>query len=103
MANGEDSLNVILANETRADLVTMFRKNPGLADSVEGIARRIGKGPATIREDVAELVKLGTLRSEKVGSEEVISLDSLKDREVQDNIGEFLANVKPNSDEKDWD
>jgi len=96
MASGQEILNVLLANETRADLVTMFRKNPGLIDSVEGVARRIGRTQAAVQEDVAELVKLGVLRSRKLGDREVISIDRLKDKEIQKDVGEFLQNLKPN-------
>ncbi len=96
MASGQEILNVLLANETRADLVSVFRKNPGLIDSVEGVARRIGRTQGTIQEDVTELVKLGVLRTRKLGDSEVISLDRSKDKEIQNNVGEFLQNLKPN-------
>ena len=96
MASGQEILDVLLANETRADLVTMFRKNPGLVDSVEGVARRIGRTQAAVQEDVAELVKLGVLRTRKLGDREVISIDRLKDKEIQNEVGEFLQNLKPN-------
>lgn len=97
MASGQEILTVLLANETIADLISMFRKNPGLIDSVEGVARRAGRTTASIQDDVAELVKLGVLKSRKVGNNEVISLDRVKDKEIQDNVGVFLQNVKPNS------
>ncbi len=84
-----------MANETRADLLIMFRKNPGLVDSMEGVARRIGRTQAAIQEDVAELVALGVLRTRKLGNREFISIDRLKDKEVQNEVGEFLQNLKP--------
>lgn len=96
MTNGQEILNVLLATEARADLVTIFRKNPGLIDSLEGVARRIGRTQATIQDDVAELVKLGVLRTRRLGENEIISLDRSKDKEIQENVGEFLKNMKPN-------
>ncbi len=96
MPSGKEILDVLLANETRADLVTLFRKNPGLVDSLEGVARRIGRRQVAIQEDISELVKLGILRSRRLGTSEVISIDRLKDKEIQNEVGEFLQGVKPN-------
>lgn len=97
MASGQEILTVLLANETRADLVSMFRKNPGLIDTVEGVARRIGRTTESIQNDVTELTDLGVLKSRKVGNNEVVSLDRIKDKEIQDNVGLYLQNMKPNS------
>jgi hypothetical protein len=96
MTNGEEILNVLMANETRADLISLFRKNPGLVDSPEGVARRIGRGVAEIQDDIAELVKLGFLKSRKLGSNIVITIDRAKDKEIQDEVGSFMQNLKPN-------
>ncbi len=100
MSNGKEILDVLMANETRADLVSLFRKNPGLIDSLEGVARRIGRRQDAIQDDIAELVKLGILKSRRLGSGEVISIDRMKDKEIQNEVGEFLQNLKPNSQGK---
>jgi predicted transcriptional regulator len=100
MAMGQELLNILLANDARADLLTVFRKNPGLIDSVDGVARRIGRNPAQIQGDVEELINLGVLRRRKLGSCEVIFLDRAKDKEVQNNVGEFLQGLKPNLESK---
>ncbi len=96
MTNGAEILDVLLANETRADLISLFRKNPVLIDSLEGVARRIGRSRAEIQEDIAQLVKLGVLKSRKFGPNEVISIDLAKDKEIQSEVGNFMQNMKPN-------
>ncbi len=104
MSGGQEILNVLLANETRADLVYIFRKNPGLIDSADGVARRIGRNQEAIRQDVEELVKLGVLRTRRLGDSTatvVISLDRQKDREIQNDVGKFLQNLKPSIKEKE--
>jgi predicted transcriptional regulator len=93
----QEILDVLMANETRADLVTLFRKNPGLIDSLEGVARRIGRSQSAIQQDIAELVKIGVLKQRKLGTNEVISIDRMRDKEIQNEVGEFLHNLKPNS------
>jgi predicted transcriptional regulator len=57
-ANSE-IFNKLIANENRADLLMLFRRNPGLIDAVDGIARRIGLQPSGISDDLSELVKIG--------------------------------------------
>jgi predicted transcriptional regulator len=97
LTKAQEILDVLMANETRADLVTLFRKNPGLIDSLEGVARRIGRSQSAIQGDIAELVKLGVLKQRKLGANEVISIDRLRDKEIQNEVGEFLQNLKPNT------
>ncbi len=87
---------MLLATETRADLVSIFRKNPGLIDSAEGIARRVGRNGGAIQADLQELVKLGILKTRRFGDNEVISLDRARDKTIQNEVGEYLQNLKPN-------
>jgi predicted transcriptional regulator len=95
---GQEILDVLLANETRADLVSLFRKNPGLIDSLDGVARRIGRSPSVIENDVEQLVKVGVLKTRKLGESQVVSLDRPRDKQIQSEVGEFLQNLKPNSE-----
>ena len=96
-ASGQEILSVLLANEVRADLVSMFRKNPGIIDSIDGVSRRIGRIPTSIQEDIGALVKLGVLKARKLGDIEIYSLDRIKDKDIQEKIGGYLQKVKPNS------
>lgn len=88
-------LDTLLASEIRADLLTLFRKNPGIMDTPEGISLRIGLSKAAIQEDLAALIKLGILVKRQIGGREVISLDLKKDKAVQEAIAEHLKGLKP--------
>ena len=87
-------LDTLLASETRADLLTLFHRNPGIMDTPEGIALRIGSSKAAIQEDLGELVKLGILVKKQIGAHEVISLDTKRDREIQEAIANHLKGLK---------
>jgi predicted transcriptional regulator len=97
ISTGQEILNVIYGSEARADLVSLFRKNPGLIDSIDGVARRMGRNASVIRSDVAELMKLGIIRTVNVSGKEVISLDRLKDSEIQRIVGEFTKESSQDS------
>jgi predicted transcriptional regulator len=86
---GPEILNILFGSEARVDLVSLFRKNPGLIDSIDGVARRMGRKSSVIRSDIAELIKLGILRTVNVSGKEAISLDRIKDSEIQRIVNDF--------------
>jgi hypothetical protein len=73
----------LLSSETKADLLTLFHRNPGLVDSREGVARRIGRTPEEITDEVEDLVVLGILSQKPVGAFKVLHFNRLRDREIQ--------------------
>jgi hypothetical protein len=88
-------LDIILSSEIRADLVSLFRKNPGIIDTPEGIARRMGYLPKVIQSDLDEITGLGVIGKKKLGNREIYFLNHDRDTEVQQTIGSFLQNLKP--------
>jgi hypothetical protein len=88
-------MDVLLASEMRADLMTLFHKNPGIMDTPEGIARRMGHLQEAIQPDLDEISKLGVITKKKLGDREIYFLNHSKDREVQESIGNYLQTMKP--------
>jgi hypothetical protein len=96
-SKGQDYLNVLLASEISVDLMTLFHKNPGVMDSIDGLARRIGYLPDAIRSDLDAIAGLGVVTKKKLGDRDVYSLDRRKDAEIQDIINNYLLNCKLNT------
>lgn len=92
--SGENVLSKLLASEVRGELLSLFHRNPGLIDTIEGIARRIGRTPGLIEADLRALVELGVLTRKKMGSSEVIRLDRLKDKEVLDSVANQISLIE---------
>lgn len=86
----EKMLEMLLASETKGELLILFHKNPGLIDSLEGIARRVGKTVRAIEEEVNDFIKLGILRTKPIGNGQAIYLDLERDREIQGSILRFI-------------
>ena len=73
----------LIGTEIKAELLRLFHMNPGILDTVESIARRIGRLPKDVDPEISTLVELGVLRRERFGELDVVSLNVSKDREVQ--------------------
>lgn len=82
----------LLASEIRGDLLVLFHRNPGLIDTIDGVARRIGRTAILIEPDLKDLVDLGVLKAKKLGKSEVFLLDREKDREILESIATHVKN-----------
>ena len=79
------ALGKLLGSDTRAELLTFFHSNPRTADSLEGLAARVGRKPSEIENDLTELVEIGLLREQKI-----YSLDPDRDVTLQREISDEL-------------
>ncbi len=95
MSNQNQLFQLLFSSETKGDLLVLFHKNPGLMDTFDGVARRIGRIAKAIEADVRDLVTLGILKTRQVGGRQVILLDRSKDRETQDTIVGYLKGIRP--------
>jgi len=78
----------------KGELLVLFHRNTGLVDTIEGVARRIGRTGPSIENDVRDLLKLGVLKAKKIGTSEVVLLDRNKDREVLETVANHVKTVK---------
>ncbi len=76
-------LDRLLSSEVKADLLSLFHKNPGVIDTMDGVARRIGRTASEIEADVKDLIELGILFKKKFSSSEVIYFDRKKYAKIQ--------------------
>jgi hypothetical protein len=73
----------ILDSDIKADLLTLFYKSPGVIDTMDGVAWRIGLQGKDIENDVKELVEIGLLKVKRFSKNEVIFFQRSRDMEVQ--------------------
>ena len=97
MSQPEEIIHQLLSSDTNADLVTLFRKNPGLIDTLDGVARRIGKRAAMVESEVNALVSLGLLKKKRFGSQDTIFRDEQRDKEIQRIVADHLMNPEGRS------
>jgi len=85
---------MLISTEVKGDLLVLFHKNPGLIDTYDGVARRIGRIAKSIEADVRDLVTLGILTARQIGSREVLLFDRSRDHETQETIVNQLKTLK---------
>lgn len=71
----------------------LFRDNPGLVDTEENVAIRLGKKASSIETDLKELAEIGILNIQKVGTYSVVSFNKKEDQLVQKAIEAFFRNT----------
>jgi len=84
----------LLSSEIKGDLLVLYHKNPGLIDSLDGLARRIGRVGTAIQTDVQDMVSVHILGTRRIGGREIIFLDRSGDKAAQESILNYLKNIK---------
>ena len=84
----------MLSSEIKGDLLVLFHKNPGLIDSLDGVARRIGRVGTAIQADVQDMLNVHILGCRQIGGREIIFLDRSGDKAAQESILDYLKNLK---------
>ena len=92
--SGSEILSTLLGSEVRGDLLVLFHRNLGLIDTVDGVARRIGRTTVAVISEVRELLQLGVLKQKRIGASEVVFLDRAKDRELLDSVANHLKTLR---------
>ena len=92
--SGSEILSTLLGSEVRGDLLVLFHRNPGLIDTVDGVARRIGRTTVAVISEVRELLQLGVLKQKRIGTSEVVFLDRAKDRELLESVANHLKTLR---------
>jgi len=80
----------LIGTEIKAELTRLFHTNPGILDTLDSIARRIGRMPKDVETEILTLVELGVLRKERFGKLDVVSLNISKDKEIQKKLAELI-------------
>jgi len=80
----------LIGTEIKAELLRLFHMNPGILDTVDSIARRIGMMPKDVETEISTLVELGVLRKERFGKLDVVSLNTSKDKEIQEKLATLI-------------
>jgi predicted transcriptional regulator len=87
---GQSLVDSLLGSDVKAQLLVLFRRNPGLIDEMEGIGRRVGRRKESLEAAMKELVEIGVVEQRRIGGTAVYSLNGRKDAEIQREVGNYL-------------
>ncbi len=71
-------------------ITVFFQENPGVVESVEGLAKRLGTTSEDIREAIADHLSLGLLKERTISGKKVLVYDRSKRRDLEEFIAEEL-------------
>ncbi len=94
MSAGKDLLERLLSSEAKGEMLTLFHKNPGLIDTIDGVGRRVGKSKEQIEVDINDFVEMGILKTIKAGKLILYSLNTQRDQEIQASLAEYFGGLK---------
>lgn len=66
---------VWMDNETKLMITVFYRNNPGVVETLDGLATRLGTTPEHLREAIADHVSIGLLKERQVGDKTVLVYD----------------------------
>lgn len=80
-----------LSSAEKVRLAAFYHRNPGVVETVEGLALRLGLEPEELRRDLADHVRLGLLRERRLGDKTLLVFDPRRRDEVGQLIERALA------------
>lgn len=78
---------VWMDDETKLMITVFYQKNPGIIETVEGLARRLGTTKEAIQAAIADHVSMGLLKEKKVRDKVVL----VYNRQGREGIEDFIA------------
>lgn len=91
MSEKQEPWRDLISSGLKGDLVVLFRKNPGIIDTLEGVSRRLGVTPDSIQTETSELLEVGFLKTKLFGENRVVYLDGQRDKEIQESAAKYIA------------
>ncbi len=89
MAEGRDVKDLFEAwvnTDLKAQIIVFFHQNPGVIETWEGLARRLGTDVSALKKQLADHLKLGIFEVRDLGDKTVIVYDAGRRKAVQEEM-----------------
>ena len=78
-------------SEMKVEILVFYHNNPGVIETIEGLAKRLGKSVETMRKEIADHIELGVLKEKHVDHKVVLVYNKAKEDEIKDFIERELS------------
>lgn len=78
---------VWMDNETKLMITVFYRNNPGVVETLDGLAVRLGTTVERLRDAIADHVSIGLLKERRMGGKTVL----VYDRDMRQDMETFIA------------
>jgi predicted HTH transcriptional regulator len=82
MVSPNEGINNSLLTPTTLEMMELFKNNPNIIDTAEGLAKRLGTTKEKIDFDIINLVNLGVLKTKYVGKTPILYVDKKRTEEI---------------------
>lgn len=79
-----------LGTDLKAQVAHFYRANPGVVETMEGLALRLGVSAASLHEAVADHLRLGLLRERRADGKVLVLYDPARHRHLETSIQAWL-------------
>ena len=76
-------LDLWVATDLKLQVIVFFRNNPGVIETIQGLAQRLGTSPEELTADIAGHIALGILRERRAGEAVILVYDRSREKEVK--------------------
>lgn len=72
--------------ESKVRVLVFFRENPGVIETMDGLAERLAIPSETLQAEVRDYVQLGLLREREVGDKVLYVFDRARNSEIEEMV-----------------
>ncbi len=91
---GDDELRALferwMDSEIKIQLLEFFHNNPGVIETVEGLAVRLGTDADRLADEVEDQIEVGILKKRTVGGRTALVYDKVREGQVQRLVADRL-------------
>ncbi|MHB8586386.1 MAG: hypothetical protein ACYDDF_11205 [Thermoplasmatota archaeon] len=77
------SIEAWLDSESKVRLLVFFRQNPGLIDTLQGLAQRLAVPPGRMERDVERVVELGLVKEREISGKKVYYFERMRAKDLE--------------------
>lgn len=82
---------VWLSSDMKCQVLVFFHNNPGVVETLEGLAKRMGVSMEALEKEISDHVSLGLLKERQVDHKKVLVYNKEKENEIERFIIDALA------------
>jgi hypothetical protein len=75
-----------VATDLKVQVLVFYHDNPGVIETMEGLATRLGTNIEALRKEIAGHLSLGLIQEKKAGDHTILVFDRKREDEVQQAI-----------------
>ncbi len=88
------TMDLWVASDLKIQSLMFFHDNPGVIETLEGLAKRLGTNAQSLRKDIADHITLGIIQERKTSGYTLLVFDRQRENDVQGVIEERIRSLK---------